>query len=341
MLRGQRDFLWRDGERVVRFEEGVLGRAAEVLPEHGFDDFALLSTGRALGASPGAALRERAAQCIDVPAGPVPEVAASGLTGLEDAGHLVALGGGRVIDVAKAIASVTGAAVAAIPTTLSGAELTGIHRLPAGAEERARRLVRPTLVLADPSEMTSAGEDLLRASAMNALAHGAEATYAPFANPVATLCGLQGARLIATALDSERVENDARRPLALGALLCAHAIDSAGLSLHHVVCQTIVRVSGTPHAETNAAVLPHSLDAMGVRAEAEIAAVTEAIGAEHGLAPRIERLAGRALRLPDLGFREDDAAAVIAQAGERLRSMGGPADEAEVEKVLAAASKPL
>ena len=45
-------------------------------------------------------------------------------------------------------------AVAAIPTTLSGAEMTGIHRLPAGAEDRVAALVRPALVIADPEAMT-------------------------------------------------------------------------------------------------------------------------------------------------------------------------------------------
>ena len=32
---------------------------------------------------------------------------------------------------------------------------------------------------------------------------------------------------------------------------------SAGLAVHHIVCQTIVRVCGTPHAQTNAVMLPH------------------------------------------------------------------------------------
>ena len=49
----------------------------------------------------------------------------------------MALGGGRVIDTAKAIGGVTGAPVAAIPTTLSGAELTPFHRTPAGSRARA------------------------------------------------------------------------------------------------------------------------------------------------------------------------------------------------------------
>ena len=61
-----------------------------------------------------------------------------------------------MIDTAKAIAAVTGARVAAIPTTLSGAEMTGIHRLPAGAEDRVDGLVRPSLVIAEPEAMTSA-----------------------------------------------------------------------------------------------------------------------------------------------------------------------------------------
>ena len=54
---------------------------------------------------------------------------------------LVAFGGGRVIDTAKAIAAVRGARVAAIPTTLSGAEMTVIHKLPDG--HKATRSTAP------------------------------------------------------------------------------------------------------------------------------------------------------------------------------------------------------
>ena len=58
-----------------------------------------------------------------------------------------------MIDTAKAIGAVRGGGVAAIPTTLSGAEMTAIHRLPEGAAG-TRGLVRPRLVIADPSVMT-------------------------------------------------------------------------------------------------------------------------------------------------------------------------------------------
>ena len=93
----------------------------------------------------------------EVGPGQVPDLAAALLEPV-DSPALVALGGGRPIDVAKAVASVTGARVAAIPTTMSGAEMTGIHRLPAGAESRVASMVRPALVIADPVAMTSQPE---------------------------------------------------------------------------------------------------------------------------------------------------------------------------------------
>src|SRR6185503_9633117 len=85
--------------------------------------------------------------------------------------------------------------VAAIPTTLSGAEMTPFHRMPAGVEEF--RMIRPQLVLAAPGLMASQAMPELAASAMNALAHAVEALYTPMSNPVAQLAALRAAALIA------------------------------------------------------------------------------------------------------------------------------------------------
>ncbi len=200
----------------------------------------------------------------EVAPGQVPDLAAA-LLGAVESRSLVALGGGRPIDVAKAIASVSGARVAAIPTTMSGAEMTGIHRLPAGAESRVASMVRPALVIADPVAMTSLPEDELRASSMNALAHGADSLYTPFANPVSEMTALRGAELIATSLDRGRAERNPAQ-LALGSLLCGYAIDSAMFGLHHLICQTLVRICGSPHAATNAAILPRALAFLAPRA---------------------------------------------------------------------------
>src|SRR4051794_7564346 len=95
-------FTWRDGPRTVHYGEGVSECAAEVLREHGWDTFQVLTTDRA---DPGIA------PAVHVPQGQVPDLAEHVL-GEATADRLVAWGGGRVIDVAKAIASATGAQVA-------------------------------------------------------------------------------------------------------------------------------------------------------------------------------------------------------------------------------------
>ena len=120
-------------------------------------------------------------------------------------------------------------------------------------------------MIADPEAMTSQPEPALRASSMNALAHGADSLYTPFANPVSQMTALRGAELIATSLDEDPAERD-RAALALGSLLCGYAIDSGTFALHHVICQTLVRVCGSPHAETNAAILPRAMAFMAPRA---------------------------------------------------------------------------
>jgi alcohol dehydrogenase class IV len=329
------DFTWRDAGRTVVFRRGGVAAAVEILREQGVGEFELLSTERALGELCGAKdLAEVASRVHEVLPGQVPAAAAS-LTGtLAPPSHaeegvrvcpLVALGGGRVVDVAKAIGAVSGAEVIAIPTTLSGAEMTGIHRLPEGAEERARGMVRPSLVIADPEAMTGQPEEELRASAMNALAHGADTLYLPNSNPVSEMTALRGAALIADALDEERERRD-RASLALGSILCGYAIDSAGIGLHHLVCQTLVRVCGTPHAETNGAILPHALAHLAERAPKPYERLAGALGTDRsGLAERVSRL-GQPKRLGDLGGDEAQVTEAIEAMLQRpeLKSVPGP-----------------
>lgn len=278
------------------FRPGLAAELPDTLSREGWSGFELLSTERALAGAPG--LAEVAERAHLVPAGPVPEAAAALLDAIGSE-RLVALGGGRVIDSAKAVAAVRGGAVAAVPTTLSGAEMTAIHRLPAGASGASG--VRPELVLADPLLMASAPEGQLRASAMNALAHGADCLYTPLATERSRLDALRGAELIAAALDRAPAERDTGG-LALGALMCAGALDVAGLALHHVISQTVVRVCGTPHAETNAALLPVVMDAMRERAPERIAELAAALGTEPGaIRARIEELGGGRRGLSELG----------------------------------------
>jgi alcohol dehydrogenase class IV len=328
------DFTWRDGERTIHFRAGVVSDSPEILSEHGgFDGYELLTTERAMGAAP-LVLAEDSTCFHHVPPGQVHTVAARLIDGVGD-GPLVALGGGRVIDVAKAVAAVRGTRVAALPTTLSGAEMTRIHRLPSG-HDAAAGLVRPEVVLADSPLMTTLPEAPLRASAMNALAHGADCLYTPGANPVSELAALRGAALIAGALDKDRSERDPAA-LALGSVLSAYALDSAGLGLHHVVSQSLVRVLGIPHAETNATMLPLTMEALIPRAGKQMTALARALGTKRaGLAKRLTQLGGGPRRLSELGPAAenlDDAVATIL-ARPQLAAMADPPDEAEIRTLI-------
>jgi alcohol dehydrogenase class IV len=336
-LTNDREFTWRDGERTIVFRAGALAEAPEVLAGGIWERFELLTTPRALGDVP-LELPERATAVHEVPAGLVAEAAATIIDSVRNP-TLVALGGGRVIDAAKAIAAVRGGRVCAIPTTLSGAEMTSIHRLPAGREHEAPHRVRPALVIADPLEMTSLEEERLRASAMNSLAHGAEALYTALANPVASLTALRGVEFLAAALDNSPATRDRAR-LALGSLLCAYALDSAGYALHHIVCQTLVWKLGTPHAETNAAVLPLTIQAMRSRAPEAIDALAAAIGAAPAtIGERIRELAGGRRRLRDLGADRERLESVVAAVGARaeLANTPDPPASEEVRALLVAA----
>jgi alcohol dehydrogenase class IV len=339
------DFVWRDAGRTIVFRRGGVDDAVEVLRGNGIAEFELLSTERALGGLDGAGgLAEAASRVHEVAQGQVPAAAAE-LTGAlapppqaEEGVRvrpLVALGGGRVVDVAKAIAAISGAEVAAIPTTLSGAEMTGIHRLPEGAEERARGTVRPSLVIADPEAMTGQPEGELRASAMNALAHGADTLYLPFSSPVSEMTALRGAALIAAALDQEREVRE-HADLALGSLLCGYAIDSAGIGLHHLVCQALARICATPHAETNAAILPHALAFLVERVPEPYERLAISLGTDlDRLRRRVEEL-GRPRPLGELG---DDASKLDVAIGAMLQRpemahVPGPPDAAQLRDLV-------
>jgi maleylacetate reductase len=318
-------FTWLDGERLIRFGEGALADAPGLLGTRGFADYALLTTERAERDAPDVVAG--AAVVTHVPSGPVPDAAASVR---EQVGGrpLVALGGGRVIDSAKAIGGADGLSVAAVPTTLSGAPMTRFHRMPAGVEQFT--LVRPALVVAEPGLMASQPMPDLAASAMNALAHGVESLYGPGRSPVTSMAAQRAIELFESGLgEDEPVRDD----LALASILAGYAVGCAGFAVHHAVCQTTVRLLGTPHAQTNAVMLPHT---------AAFVAERDA-GALQGVEPAaIARLAARAgvTRLSELGVTEDrfdDVVEAVLQHPAIGNTPGGTPTAPELRGLLARA----
>jgi alcohol dehydrogenase class IV len=229
------------------------------------------------------------------------------------------------------LAAARGADAAAVPTTLSAAEMTGGHRHARGVDPSTRR-VRPRLVLNDPELSASQPGEDLAASAANALGHAIEGPLTPRASPVPVLTAREAVRLLAL--------EDEPDALALGALLAGCVIDSTGYGLHHVLSQVLARFGGVWHGHANAAMLPHTTPALRRRAPEALAALDDAAGVEmEALARRFAQRAG-AQQLRHLGVTEETletcVRAVLDRAGD-LRGTPPAADEAEVRALYEAA----
>jgi alcohol dehydrogenase class IV len=314
-------FTWQDGERTIRFGRGALANAPELLGS----GYTLLTTARAEGSAPDVVAAAGAVH--HVRPGRVDEIAAE----LRDAVRgelLVALGGGRVIDVTKALAAAAGPPVraAAIPTTLSAAEMSHGHRHARGVDPSTPG-VRPAIVINDPDLSASQPEPELAASAANSLAHAIEGAVTVKASPVPALAAGEAVRLTRAAYANGMPDRDA---LALAALLSGYTIDHAGLGLHHMICQTIVRLAGSGHGPANAAMLPHTIGALRRRNPATIDATEIALA--------LARRAG-AERLRDIGVPEDRLDEIAEAAAQRpgLKITPPPADAAEIRELLRAA----
>ena len=318
---------------MIRYGPGALAEAPDLLAASGFGSYALLTTERAAAAAPDVVAG--AYLVAHVPQGDVPHAAAAVRDRVTDR-PLVALGGGRVIDAAKAVAGADGLRVAAIPTTLSGAEMTPFHRMPQGVEQFT--LVRPSLVITAPGLIASQPMPGLAASALNALAHAIEALYTPLANPVSDMAAIRAVELIGAGLADDEPD---RPSLALGAMLAGYASGLAGFAVHHAVCQTIVRLCGTPHAKTNAIMLPHFVRIMDLRAREQMERVAAALGGDDrrgAAAEAVERLARRADagRLSYYGVDQDCLDRVVEAVASRpeLKNTPDPPSEGELRAVL-------
>jgi maleylacetate reductase len=270
----------------------------------------------------------------EVPTDRLDDVAAAAL----GSDGVVAVGGGSAIDLAKA----TGLPVVSVPTTYSGAEWTDFfgvrdpfRRMKGGGAgaELVGIVYEPKLTLELP-RAESGG------TAMNALAHCAEALYVEGRNPTGDEHALEGARLIAEHLPrvlANGSDLEERTMLLRGAMHAGEALGAAGLGLGHAMAQAVGGRYGIPHGAANALCLPPALRFNEPVASAEIARFAEALGTDDAAArcEELSRLAGYE-RLRDLGVPEDElddvAEATAVRAGARANPR--PASPAEIAELF-------
>jgi maleylacetate reductase len=250
---------------------------------------------------------------------------------------IVGVGGGSAIDLAKAASAEAGVPVISVPTTYAGAEWTSFFGI-RDTERRMRGggsgahlggvLYEPKLTLSLPRAETVG-------TALNALAHSAEALYVKGHNPEADEHALEGARLIGEWLP--RVVDapddlEARTKLLEGAMNAGMALGGSMLGLGHAMAQALGGRYGLPHGAMNALTLPQALRFNEEVAPGAVRSFRQAVGAD---VAELARLGGFE-RLRDFGVPEDDlpeiAAATVERAGNKANPR--PASAAEVEQLL-------
>ena len=202
---------------------------------------------------------------------------------------VVALGGGSTTGLGKAIALRTGADQVVIPTTYAGSEMTDILGETAGGQKTTRRdpAILPETVIYDVDLTMTLPAALTVTSGLNAMAHAAEALYAPDRNPIISLMAAEGIRALVRALPevSATPRDRAARATALyGAWLGGVALGGASMALHHKLCHTLGGGFDMPHAETHAVVLPHTIGFNAAAARDLLAPLSDALGGSPGAA---------------------------------------------------------
>jgi maleylacetate reductase len=255
---------------------------------------------------------------------------------------IVAVGGGSAIDTAKAASAASGLSLVSVPTTYSGSEWTTFY----GVRDHDRRLqgggggAHLAGIVYDPQLTLDLPREQTVGTALNALAHAAEALYHPARSPESDLLAAEGAELIAGALPAVVEAGDQlgpRKTLLYGAARAGEALGRSGLCLGHAMAQALGGRYGLPHGAMNALCLPPALRFNQPVAAEEITIFGKAIGT-HDPPGRVEQLArlGRFGRLRDFGVPEDELEEVAEATARRAGAKANPrpASPAEIAELL-------
>jgi alcohol dehydrogenase class IV len=250
---------------------------------------------------------------------------------------VVAVGGGSAIDLGKAISAASETPLVSVPTTYAGAEWTTYF----GVRDPDRKMrgggggARPEAIVYEVELTFDLPRETTVGTAMNALAHCAEALYVVGHNDDADAHALEGAQLIGAWLPTvveQPHDREARTQLLRGACHAGAALGGSGLALGHAMAQAIGGRYGLPHGTLNGICLPAAL-----RWNTQWA--PDAVQRFSAIVPDVERLAalGGPTRLHELGVPRDDLPELADAAAGRNGNQANPrpATPAEILELLA------
>lgn len=217
--------------------------------------------------------------------------------------------------------------IVSIPCTASGAEVTpslGIR----DADGRKLLFTDPQLasrvVLLDPQANLEVPASLMLSTGMNGIAHCVEGLYSKERSPLAEVLALDALRRFAQALpDVHAKPNDlaARAQLLYAAHLSGLVLVNARTALHHAVCHAIGSVTGAPHGQANAVLLPHALRFNRPAVQDALRNASAVVPGGQDVIAWIESLAamlGVPQRLRDIGVARESLGAIAQKTmGER------------------------
>ena len=254
---------------------------------------------------------------------------------------LIAIGGGSAIGLAKAVALGTGLPIIAAPSTYAGSEMTDIWGISDADGKKTGRTIKvvPKTVIYDPDLTAGLPPHIAGPSGMNAIAHSVEALYAENRNPVLSKIAEEGIRALAAGLPGVcdgTADAEARSDAFYGAFMCALALATAAMGIHHKLCHVLGGTFGLPHAETHTVVLPHATAYNAEAAPGAMTAIARALCADTaagGLFDLAARL-GAPTALGCLGFAEADLDRAADIATEAPYYNPRPVDRAGVRELL-------
>ena len=288
--------------------------------------------------------------------------------------HVVALGGGSVLDVAKAVGLLLGdpeldyeevqwhrqaikktpLPVIGIPTTAgTGSEVT--HVAVVGDSKGFKMgVLHPAMfmktAIIDGSLMLSLPPQMTSTTGMDSLVHAIEAFLSRKANPVSDIFALSAIRSIVKWLP-EAYKNgsnlEARKQMAMAATLAGISFDQSSLGLVHALAGPLCGTYHLHHGLGVATLLPATIefDAPAIPTERWVS-LRDALGLPQDAKPEglgnfardLLKTLGMPTRLSEVGLKAEDIP-VIAETATKMAMIGlnvRPADVEDCKKVLEA-----